>query len=463
MGWQSKSTVSSIRAKPPPGKIPRAKKQMPLEDIELTPEFLRALDLMEKTDRCLFITGKAGTGKSTLLRYFRAKTNKNVVVVAPTGVAAIHVEGQTLHSFFRLPPRFVQKEDIRRLSRNRKVIERLDTLVIDEVSMVRADLMDGVDHALRINRGKPDVPFGGVQVILFGDLFQLPPIVDRGMAEIFERQYETPYFFSAGVIQGVNLGYLELTKIYRQSEAEFIGLLNKIRDKEYDESDLAKLNERVVVAADGGEEDEIVLTTTNQRAGEINQGKLNALRAPGFQYGAHVTGKFEESVYPNDALLILKRSAQVMMIKNDPHKRWVNGTIGHIEDVSAHSVTVSIDGKNHDVQKSTWEKIEYVYDEQTGRIESKVVGTFEQYPLKLAWAITIHKSQGKTFDKVLVELGDGAFAHGQVYVALSRCSYFAGLKLKRPITARDVIFDERILEFRTHWKNSVPGSEGTRH
>ena len=440
----------------PTKKIPRAKKQIPLEDVELTPEFLQALDLMEKTDKCLFITGKAGTGKSTLLRYFRAKTNKNVVVVAPTGVAALNVEGQTIHSFFRLPPRFVQKEDIRRLSRNKKVIERLDTLVVDEVSMVRADLMDGVDHALRVNRGKPDVPFGGVQVILFGDLFQLPPIVDRGMAEIFGRQYESPYFFSAGVIQGVDLEYLELTKIYRQSEAEFIGLLNKIRDKEYDESDLAKLNERVVAATEGGEEDEIVLTTTNRRAGEINQGKLNVLRAPGFQYSADVTGKFDESAYPNDASLVLKKGAQIMMIKNDPNKKWVNGTLGRVEGVSADSITVSIDGRSHEVPRSTWEKIEYVYDEETEHIESKVVGTFEQYPLKLAWAITIHKSQGKTFDKVVVDLGDGAFAHGQVYVALSRCAYFAGLRLKRPITARDVLFDERILEFRTRWK-SVAG------
>lgn len=424
---------------------------MPLDDIELTPQFLQALELMEKTNKCLFITGKAGTGKSTLLRYFRSKTKKNVVVVAPTGIAAINVEGQTLHSFFKFPPRFVQKEDIRRISKNKKLIECLDTLVIDEVSMVRADLMDGVDHALRVNRGRPDLPFGGVQVILFGDLFQLPPIVDRDMAEIFARRYESPYFFSSKIIQEIQLDCLELTKIYRQSEAEFIGLLNKIRDKEYDEFDLNKLNERVVAAADSGEEDEIVLTTTNQRAGEINQDRLNALPASDVQYGANVTGKFDESAYPNDSLLILKKGAQVMMIKNDPQKKWVNGSIGHIEDLSERSITVSIDGKSHDVPKSTWEKIAYLYDEETGRIESKPVGTFEQYPLKLAWAITIHKSQGKTFDKVIVELGNGAFAHGQVYVALSRCSSFAGLKLKRPITSRDVVFDDRILEFKTRW------------
>ena len=439
---------------------PQVRKQIPLDDIELTPEFLRALELMEKTGRCLFITGKAGTGKSTLLRYFRAKTKKIVVVVAPTGIAAINVEGQTIHSFFQLPPRFIQKEEIRRAFKNRKVIGCLDTLVIDEVSMVRADLMDGIDHALRVTRGKQDLPFGGGQVILFGDLFQLTPIVDRDMAEVYERRYESPYFFSSRIIQEIELECLELTKIYRQSEAEFIHLLNKIRDKQYDESDLSKLNERVVPIG-GGEEDEIVLTTTNRRAGEINQGRLVALRAPEFRYGANVTGKFDESAYPNESLLVLKKGAQVMMIKNDPNKRWVNGSIGRVESVSADSITVSIDGKSHEVQKSTWERIEYVYDEETGRIESKAVGTFEQYPLKLAWAVTIHKSQGKTFDKVVVELGNGAFAHGQVYVALSRCSYFAGLKLKRPITPRDILFDERILEFRTRRENSVPGSEGT--
>ncbi len=429
---------------------PRARKPIPLDDIELTPEFLRALELMEESGRHLFITGKAGTGKSTLLRYFRAKTKKNVVVVAPTGIAAINVEGQTIHSFFLLPPRFVQKEEIRRLFKNRKVIECLDTLVIDEVSMVRADLLDGIDHALRVTRGK-DLPFGGVQVILFGDLFQLPPIVDPAMAEIYARFYESPYFFSSKVIREIELDCLELTKIYRQSEEEFIRLLNKIRDNDYEESDLNKLNERVVPVEEG-EEDEIVLTTTNRRAGEINQSRLQALRAPAFRYSADVSGKFDESAFPNESLLVLKKGAQVMMIRNDSAKRWVNGSIGRVESVSAGSITVLIDGQSHEVRKSVWERIEYVYNEETGRIESKAVGTFEQYPLKLAWAVTIHKSQGKTFDKVVVELGNRAFAHGQVYVALSRCSYFAGLKLRRPVTPRDILFDERILEFQTRWE-----------
>ena len=426
----------------------KAKSHVSLEDVELTPEFLRAFELMEQTNRNIFITGKAGTGKSTLLRYFREKTKKNIAVVAPTGIAAINVEGQTIHSFLRLPPRFIQKEDIRRFTKNRKVIERLDALVIDEVSMVRADLMDGIDYTLRLNRGKPKIPFGEVQVILFGDLFQLPPVVDRDMAEVFEHRYRTPYFFSADVIRQVEFGCLELTKIYRQSEASFIELLNRIRDKRFDQSDLDRLNEKVIsqeLAQDG---DLIMLTATNQRASEINQTRLRALPGRSFQYQASVTGEFEESLYPNDPALILKKGAQVMLIKNDANKRWFNGTIGYIEHLTDHTVTVSIDGKSYDVPKAVWKKIRYAYDENIDRIEAKEIGSFEQHPIKLAWAITIHKSQGQTFDNVLIELGNRAFAHGQVYVALSRCTNFSGLKLRRPVVPSDIIFDERILEFR---------------
>ncbi len=430
------------------------RKQLAIEDVELTPEFTRAFELMDQTGRCAFITGKAGTGKSTLLRYFRAKTQKNVAVLAPTGVAAINVEGQTIHSFLRLPPRFIQREDVRRLSRNRRVIERLDTLVIDEASMVRADLMDAVDWALRLNREKPKIPFGGVQVILFGDLFQLPPVVDRDMAEVFEHRYESPYFFSADVIRQIELECLELTRIYRQSEPDFIELLNRVRGNQLGSSDLARLNERVVAESPVRNGGFVTLTTTNQRANEINQSRLNALAGRAFRYRAGVTGEFEEALYPNDPNLALKKGAQVMLIKNDPGKRWVNGTIGRVEHLSDNAVTVSVDGRSHDVPRSTWKKIRYVFDENTGRIQSQEIGSFEQYPIKLAWAITIHKSQGQTFDRVLIELGDGAFAHGQVYVALSRCTSFSGLRLRRPVTARDVIFDERILDFRKRWKSS---------
>jgi len=325
--------------------------------------------------------------------------------------------------------------------------------------MVRADLMDAVDWALRLNRDQPKIPFGGVQVILFGDLFQLPPVVDRDMAEVFGQRYDSPYFFSAGVVRQIGLECLELTKIYRQREPDFIELLNKIRGNRFDPSDLDRLNERVAAGPPIQNGDFVTLTTTNQRAGEINKSRLNALHGRAFQYHANVTGEFEEALYPNERALFLKKGAQVMLIKNDANKRWVNGTIGHVEHLSDHAVTVSVDGRSHDVPLATWKKIRYVYNEGTDRIESKEIGSFEQYPIKLAWAITIHKSQGQTFDRVLIELGDGAFAHGQVYVALSRCSSFSGLRLKRPVAASDVIFDERILDFRKRWTPADPQSE----
>ncbi len=235
--------------------------------------------------------------------------------------------------------------------------------------------------------------------------------------------------------------------------------MNKIRGNRFNPSDLDRLNERVAAGPPIQNGDFVTLTTTNKRAGEINQSRLGALPGRAFQYHANVTGEFEEALYPNERALLLKKGAQVMLIKNDANKRWVNGTIGHVEHLSDHAVTVSVDGRSHDVPLATWKKIRYVYNEGTDRIESKEIGSFEQYPIKLAWAITIHKSQGQTFDQVLIELGDGAFAHGQVYVALSRCSSFSGLRLKRPVTASDVIFDERILDFKKRWTPDDPQSE----
>ena len=267
------------------------------------------------------------------------------------------------------------------------------------------------------------------------------------MAEVFGRRYPSPYFFSADVIRQIELERLELTKIYRQSEPDFIELLNRIRGNRFGPADLNRLNERVLAEPPLQNGDFVTLTTTNQRAGAINQSRLGALPGRVFQYHASVTGEFEEALYPNDSALALKKGAQVMLIKNDAGKRWVNGTIGRIEHLSEHAITVSVDGRTHDVSPATWKKIRYVYNESTARIESREIGSFEQYPIKLAWAITIHKSQGQTFDRVLIELGDGAFAHGQVYVAFSRCTSFAGLRLRRPVAASDVIFDERILEF----------------
>ncbi len=417
------------------------------ETIDFNDEFKSAFEAMENTSDYVFITGKAGTGKSTLLRYFQANTKKKVVVLAPTGVASINVGGQTIHSFFKFPPRLIQKDIIRR-RRNGAIIEKLDAVIIDEISMVRADLMDGIDYALRINRDEMSKPFGGAQIILFGDLFQLPPVVEREAKEIIEEKYPSPYFFSAKVFEKINIRYIELTKIYRQTDGQFVDVLNRLRSKEHTEEDFDILNSRVQKNIDMSMGKTVILTTTNNLASSINMDRLVKLPTKEFSYEAAIFGEFDESAYPTDLKLRLKKDAQVILIKNDPGKRWVNGTIAKVSSLSNDFIKVDIDGKICDVPKIKWQKIEYVYNKEKDKIEENVIGTFEQYPLKLAWAITIHKSQGQTFNKVIIDLGDGAFTHGQVYVALSRCTTMEGITLRKPVIESDIIFDRRIHEFK---------------
>lgn len=416
-------------------------------DFDFNEEFQNAFDLIENTDEHLFITGKAGTGKSTLLEYFKRNTAKNIAVLAPTGIAAIKARGQTIHSFFKFPPRFIQKEHVHRL-RKAKVIKHLDTLVIDEASMLRADLLDGIDYSLRINREEDDIPFGGVQIIIFGDLFQLPPVVEREIEELMKHQrYRSPYFFSAHVFNSLELGYIELHKIYRQKDAAFIDLLSKIRIKRIDQNGLDLLNARVNSKIGHDTQGIITLTTTNNIAHKINVNCLGKIQARRYEYNADIRGKYGEKSYPAEACLTLKNGAQVMLIKNDRDKRWVNGTIAEISDLSQTFIKVRI-GKNvYEVPKVSWEKIEYTYNPKEEKIKEKVIGSFEQYPLKLAWAITIHKSQGQTFKDVIIDMGYGAFTHGQTYVALSRCVSLEGIVLKKPIVHSDLIFDDRIYQF----------------
>ncbi|MCQ9208029.1 MAG: DEAD/DEAH box helicase [Omnitrophica bacterium] len=420
------------------------------DDFEFNEEFQRAFNLMENTKEHIFITGKAGTGKSTLLQYFRTETKKSIAVLAPTGVAAIKIRGQTIHSFFKFPPRFIQKDHIRRL-RNKELLQKIDTIIIDEMSMLRADLLDGIDYALRINRGQHDLPFGGVQIILFGDLFQLPPVVDRDIRGVIQKLYKSPYFFSANVIKEINLKYVELHKIYRQKDENFIRLLNKIRVKQVDESDLKYLNERVNpnVTHESGV---VTLTTTNSDANTINESCLAKITHKEFRYNAHICGKFDETSYPAEVCLTLKKGAQVILIKNDRDKRWVNGTIAEIADLSETHIEVRIEDNICKVPKVSWEKIEYIYNPIEEKIKEKVIGSFEQYPIKLAWAITIHKSQGQTFKDIIIDMGYGAFTHGQTYVALSRCTSLEGIILKRAIIYSDIIFDNRVYEFSNSYK-----------
>jgi len=417
-------------------------------NFQLTPEFSKALDLMENSQQHLFITGDAGTGKSTLLQYFKEKTRKKIVVVAPTGIAAINVGGSTIHSFFRFPPRLVTPQDVRVIRNKQELFGSLQTVIIDEVSMVRADIMDAIDRSLRINRNRPNEPFGGVQMILIGDLHQLPPVVESELNDYFGDNFRSPFFFDSHVFQQIHLTKIVLQHYFRQTDSHFIALLNKVRHNQLTHADLQRLNELHNPNAGFNNDDlAITLTSTNALASEINQSRLEALPSREYCFDAIITGEFDEKSFPTEKRLRLKQAAQIMMVKNDPNKQWVNGSLGVIQKLSQDSVKVSFGGYSCTVEPMTWEKIDYDYNPDTGKIEPIVIGSFRQYPIKLAWAITIHKSQGKTFDKVIIDLGNGAFAHGQAYVALSRCRSFQGIRLRTPIRLSDIIVDERVSDF----------------
>lgn len=419
--------------------------------LELSDDFKYALDAIEKEGKNLFITGRAGTGKSTLLQLFRNTTKKKVVVVAPTGVAALNVKGQTIHSFFGFPPRPLSKKDIKK-RRNRSLYKKMEVLVIDEISMVRADLLDNIDYFLRINR-ENHLPFGGVQVVFFGDLFQLPPIVATEIeAMLFQLQYESPYFFSALVLQEQVLEMIELRKVYRQESRYFLRLLEAIRLNQIDYEDLEDLNQRHLPNF-RSEDFYITLSARNATVDHINTKELGQIPLPEQIYHASIKGNFKPNLFPTEAALKLKLTAQVMFIRNDPKKQFVNGTIGKITKLEDNLITVLVEEqagqrKYIEVERAEWEIVKYVESkEDPNKIDTEVIGSFQQFPLKLAWAITIHKSQGKTFDKVIIDLGRGAFEHGQTYVALSRCRTLEGIVLKQPIRQRDILTDDRVVEF----------------
>lgn len=422
-----------------------------LKPLELNASFREALDLMEKTDKGVFITGRAGTGKSTLLRLFRTTTKKKMVVLAPTGVAALNVKGQTIHSFFGFPGRPLSPKDIKKV-RNKKVYKNLETIIIDEISMVRADLLDNIDLFLRLNRNNPE-PFGGVQMLFFGDLFQLPPVVaSDAEAMLFNNYYESPYFFSAHLFdRGYTMEMLELHKVYRQENRYFLRLLDAIRTNRMDFEDLEELNERYL--PDFNLEDHyITLSPRNYKVDQINERRLKELKEQEEVFFADVKGNFDPRLYPTEQALKLKLGAQVMFIKNDPEKKFVNGTIGKVLAFGNNTVKVEIkeEGKEKviEVGKLDWEVLKYVPGKEDDKsIETEVVGTFSQIPLRLAWAITIHKSQGKTFERIIIDMGKGAFEHGQTYVALSRCTSLEGVILKQPIQMKDILTDFRIVEF----------------
>jgi len=459
------------------------------------PEAQAALDLMKNTNRNLFLTGEAGTGKSTLLQNFRKTAEKNIVVLAPTGVAALNVEGQTIHSFCAFGPDItLQKvKKLNPMSGKRKLLQKLNTVIIDEISMVRADLLDCVDKFLRVNGPAGDLPFGGLQMIFIGDLYQLPPVdKDFGSGGALIKEYASPYFFDSRSFKNALFNFIELKTIYRQKEQVFLEVLNAVRNNAASAEHLSIINQRV-----NGEDDEfafekfsIYLTPTNKRASWVNNYFLEKIESPVKIYTGSAYGSFQDRELPTDINLQIKIGAQIMMLNNDQRKRWVNGTMGKIVGIekfdtgavsppfqggvppigrgggwsdnfdddrpeSSDTIIVELEtGETVYVEPYTWEMFKFELNKYTETVDSKTTGTYTQYPFKLAWAVTIHKAQGKTFDKVYIDLASGTFAHGQLYVALSRCRTLLGLTLKRPIYPQDIMLDQRIVKFLENFANS---------
>ena len=413
---------------------------------------------IENSQKSFFITGKAGTGKSTFIRYFIHKTRKKVLLTAFSGIAAINVGGQTLHSFFRFPFKPMQPEDpeIPLFGANTqkcRIIEKAETIIIDEVSMMRSDMMEALDYSLRRNGGNIDEPFGGKQLLFLGDVFQLPPIINLlNPAEhhLFREVYNSEYFFDSLAYKKISPVYLELKYSHRHKEDEkFVALLDKVRLCKVDEDTLALLNTRYIPLYAPKQEDFIIMLTTNNAVAQTeNTGKLQSLRHPKFIFNAEISGTFSADRHPTGKMLTLKKNAQVICVKNDLAGRWVNGTIARIHSIAKDVLEIRLpNGTVHTMQKEVWENRRYKYDKQTRRIVSEVIGTFTQYPIKMAWAITIHKSQGLTFDNIIIDAANGAFASGQLYTALSRCRTLEGIILKRKLRMEDIIAEPRLIRF----------------
>lgn len=452
---------------------------MIIDDIKLdetNAEFNYASEFVLKTDKVVYLTGKAGTGKTTFLKYLRKASPKRTVILAPTGVAAVNAGGQTIHSFFQIRPSvFVPNDKRLRLKAPKEdedrstiynhfqynkerleLINNLELLIIDEISMVRCDLLDLIDRLLRVFRKKMKLPYGGVQIVLIGDTFQLPPIADRNQWSILSNYYKSPFFFSSNIVKESKPIYIELKKIYRQNEQEFINLLNKVRTNDVSESDLVAINQKYnpsFVPSD--KQNYITLATHNSIVDSTNITKLQTLESELKIFEATVTGNFPDRTMPTLRSLQLKVDAQVMFVKNDKSKRYYNGKIGKILSIDGQNIVVELsEDDTIVVERQIWQNLRYLWNESTKTIEEEVLGTFTQYPLKLAWAITVHKSQGLTFENVIADLG-GAFTSGQVYVALSRCTSFSGLVLKSRIPRSAIKTDPEVIEFA---KNETPST-----
>lgn len=439
------------------------------KEIDLSnPEFQTALKLVQYTHQSVFLTGKAGTGKSTFLRYICEHTKKKHIVLAPTGIAAINAGGSTLHSFFKLPfypllpddPKFSVrriKDFLKYNSSQQKIIKEVELIIIDEISMVRADIIDFIDKVLRIYSRNMGQPFGGKQLLLVGDIYQLEPVIKSDEREILNRFYPNPFFFSAHVFREMELVSVELCKVYRQTDPVFVGVLNRIRNNTAGTADLQLLNTRVNPDREQKpEEMYITLATRRDQADYINEKRLDELPGSPIVFVGEVKGEFPASSLPTSMELSLKPGAQVIFVKNDMDKRWVNGTIGMVTEIDEQAKVVHVitdTGKEFDVQQEVWSNLRYTYNEKEKKIEEEELGTFTQFPLRLAWAITVHKSQGLTFKNMVIDFTGGVFAGGQTYVALSRCASLDGITLKKAVSRGDIFVRPEIVHFAQQFNN----------
>lgn len=414
--------------------------------LELSDEQRKVFDRIEHSREHVFVTGRAGTGKSTLLNYLAWHTSKQIAICAPTGVAALNVSGQTIHSLFRLPTGVIADHDLHQTAELKKLLNAIDTLVIDEVSMVNADLMDAIDRSLRQARSRRHEPFGGVQIIMFGDPYQLPPVPAKDPDEraYFQDTYRSPWFFDAHVWSAADLAIIELSEIHRQDDERFKTLLNGVRHGVVTAEMAEALN--TAGARPAPTSGVITLATTNAIVNRINAEALAKLPGEPLRAVAEVNGEFGTNALPADETLELKVGAQVMFLRNDSDQRWVNGTLGTVAKIAG-TVWVEVDGETYEVDPTTWERYRYRYEPETKTLTKDVVAEFEQFPLRLAWAVTIHKSQGQTYDAAVIDLGGRAFSAGQTYVALSRITSLDGLYLTRPLRPEDVIVDPNVTRF----------------
>lgn len=434
------------------------------------PEFQAALNMIRYTRQSLFLTGKAGTGKSTFLRYVRANTKKKCVVLAPTGIAAINAGGSTLHSFFKLPFHPLVPDDARyqgrrirdflRYSKEHiRLLQSLELIIIDEISMVRADIVDFIDRILRTFGGNSREPFGGKQMLLIGDIFQLEPVVKSDERDILARFYPSPFFFAANVFKVMEPVCIELTRVFRQKDPAFVAVLDRIRANSPTTADLALVNARVDANSTSPSPSPsapthlgITLCTRRDDVDHLNSSRLADLNGDAIHLMGTIKGDFPATMLPTAVDLEIKLGAQIIFVKNDQDHRWVNGTLGIVTGISAspYGLEVQTDGGDDVlVEEAQWANIRYTYNEQEHKVEEEELGTFTQFPVRLAWAITIHKSQGLTFDRATIDFGNGAFAAGQAYVALSRCRTLEGMTLKRPLARSDIFVRPEVLRFAT--------------